>query len=94
MGVNVIIYDDENTEHPTWDWLRRSGDQHIERVLGETGVEIKQFGHPMDGEVRLRPTDVEKFTAVMISEFPENAERWRELKVILTDPRWRLYFSW
>tara|TARA_Y100000310_G_scaffold276862_1_gene294292 strand:- start:506 stop:790 length:285 start_codon:yes stop_codon:yes gene_type:complete len=94
MGLHVCIYREgpkgEHIEHPEWDALRMSGDRDLPSLMSIQ----RNVGHPYDCEFWQRPEDPAAMRVEMERRHPENAERWRQLEAILSDPEWWVYFSY
>ena len=93
MGLNLLVVDKDEQDHPDWDWGRFAGDREIPDILQECHHHHIMFGHPPDEERGVRPEDVEGFRKALLSHFDYNVDRWQQLCDILKDERWWIRFS-
>lgn len=91
MGINVCLYkmDSEQEEHPTWDWVRHSGDRAIPAWISTCDtIEWHELIRP------LTDNDFDFLRGTIPPDCP-NKQRWVEmLDVLQRQPEYGIYFSY
>ena len=90
MGINLCLKTLNGKDHPTWDWIRYSGDREFAALA--INLPCTRSGH--DGEYQ-RPTDFSAWrTAVEKAQLPNPGRHEKLLDLLQADENYWIYVSW